>query len=183
MRILIGCLGILLTCSCSQFAHPSHSGDPEATMKRREQVREIVFGPSSADTGCEIRGPLTIAQVKKEMNRRAAEDNRTMKKELGRVIAQLEKEVNRMAASHDQEMKKEMARVLRSIRLHMRDAEGESPAFKGPEWRRFSSACEEGGEVYYVKSGPQSWRESCGSEMYVTIRENNVSGKFGIGMN
>jgi hypothetical protein len=152
-------------------------------MKSRGQVREIVFGQSSEGIGCEIRGPLTIAQVEKEMTRRTAEENRAMRKKLAPVIAHVEREVNKLPGKADEGQKKELTQVLKSIRLRMRDAEGASSRFKGPEWREFCDAYREGGEVYYVKSGPQTWREHCGSEMYVTIRENKVSSKFLIATN
>jgi hypothetical protein len=106
-----------------------------------------------------------------------------MRKKLDPVIAHVEREVNKLPGKADEGQKKELTQVLKSIRLRMRDAEGSSSRFEGPEWRRFYDAYKEEGEVYYVKSGPQSWREHSGSEMYVTIRENKVSSKFLIAMN
>ena len=165
MRTTIGCLVILLTCSCSQLAHKSNPGTSEATMRRQEEVRQIVFGQSSAGIGCEIRGPLTIGQVREEFDR---------------FDAQREEDENRMINDIKDE---NIRRYYESRRVQMMDTNGVSLRFKESGWSRFESTYKEGGVIYYVKSGPQSWRELLGTEMYVVIRKNKVTNWIIISMN
>ncbi len=75
----------------------------------------------------------------------------------------------------------QVRRHFESIR-HI-DANGVSIRLKGSYWEKFCMAYKEGGEIYYVKSGPQSWRELAGDESYLIIHNNKVTGALGISMN
>jgi hypothetical protein len=186
MRTAIACLLVLLGCSCSQVGGPSGSNRPEAAGRRREQVRQIVFGESTQGVGSEVRGPLTIAQAERELDRRTAEFKRTTRKELDKVIAQLEEALHKVAAQSDEATRKDPAELklkecLESLHSQITEVEA-SLGTRSPEWREFRRACEGGDEVYYVKSGPQSWKESCGTEQYALLRQDTIQNTFEIAL-
>jgi hypothetical protein len=183
MRTAIGCLALFLTCSCSQLAGPSRYA-PETAARRREQVRQIVFGESTQGVGSEVRGPLTIAQAERELDRRTAEFKRTTRKELDKVIAKLEEALHKVASQSDEETRKGLAELklkecLESLRSQITEVEA-SLGTRSPEWREFRRAYEGGDEVYYVKSRPQNGQESRGTEQYVLFRTDKVQNTFEI---
>ena len=88
--------------------------------------------------------------------------------------------MSRMIAGTKEES---VRRYLESTRNRIVDANGVSLRLEGQDWNSFERAYKGGGEIYYVKSGPQSWRELLGSEKYVVIRKNRVSNALLISMN
>jgi hypothetical protein len=184
MRTAITCLALLSACSCSQVAGPSGAYSGEAAAKRREQVRQIVFGESKEGPGAQVRGPLTLAQAEREVDKRIADLKRTAMKETEKIIAQVEEALHKITAQSDDATRKELAELklkecLASIRSQMKHADSSSGT-KSPEWREFRMACEAGDEIYYVKSGPQSSKESGGTEQYVLLRQDKVQNTFEI---
>ena len=68
MKIIIVCLMGILMCSSCRDTDKYVSGDSDDTMKRREEISKIMKDHyHSFDYAFEIRGPLTVAQVEKEL--------------------------------------------------------------------------------------------------------------------
>ncbi len=134
--------------------------------------------------GSEVKGPLTLAQAEREVDKRIAALKRTAMKETEKIIAQVEEALHKITAQSDDATRKELAELklkelLASIRSQMKHVDSSSGT-KSPEWREFRKACEAGEEIYYVKSGPQSWKESCGTEQYALLRADTVQNTFEI---